>query len=248
MDTEQSVAAAPEAAAVEVAPVETAAVVPEVIEAVAPVAEIVPVPEAPAVEAVAVPEVAEAPPIAEEIPAVVEASIEEAPVAEVAAAEPEAVPAEAEEVLPPLESDEDDVAKEERQAAAEEAAEEQAEEPILEEAGVEAVQKDPVLLEVEKALEDSDIKEYYEALAPADQTRFRNSEMKVVSELAAQVRRYRANTKATLKVLEPLFKSLPATQVHWATQAAAIKAAAVLELQEARREAAKTMAAETPSA
>ncbi len=103
------------------------------------------------------------------------------------------------------------------------------------EAAAPAVQKDEVMVEVEKILE-SGLGDYYQNMPEAAQVRFRKKGEEVSTEIASMVRGFRVKAKKVIKLIHDWLLTIPGVNKFFLEQEAKIKTDQIVELERVRKE------------
>lgn len=98
-----------------------------------------------------------------------------------------------------------------------------------------AAQKDEVVIEVEKILEEG-LGDFYEGLPPDAKAAFRKKGEEVSSAVAEMVRKLKVNVKKVTELISKWLQTIPGVNKFFLEQETKIKTDKIIELVEARKE------------
>ncbi|MSR85160.1 hypothetical protein EXS71_01845 [Candidatus Uhrbacteria bacterium] len=100
------------------------------------------------------------------------------------------------------------------------------------------VPKDDVTIEVEKILEQG-LQQYFQTMPEPAQARFRQKGVEAADKIAGMVRSFHVTVKTVLRLIRDWLMTIPGVNKFFLEQEAKIKTDQIIELEQARREAAQ---------
>ncbi|MFA5129513.1 MAG: hypothetical protein WC477_01180 [Patescibacteria group bacterium] len=97
------------------------------------------------------------------------------------------------------------------------------------------VQKDEIIIEVEKILEDG-VGAFYADLPPESQAAFKQRGEAVATEIAEMIRTFKVHVRRLVRLISDWLKTIPGVNRYFLEQEAKIKTDRIMELVEARKE------------